>query len=199
MNDIFHFMERPYSLRSSSTLERKRDHTVYHSSESLSFCAPKFCDLLPNSIKMFTSLKQFKTKVNTWKADHWLTEYVRNMLDSFKLFYRFCTFGFFILLLDHLHMIFLSCVLLSDIFSRNQSICILLNHFIKLLNIFIYSGPDISKYCRELRLFYGSILFSVSFFIFILFFIFSALISQILLHNVLLFLCQNWSYHNHIM
>ena len=41
MNDIFHFVERPYNLRSDDTLERKRDHTVYHSSESLSFLAPK--------------------------------------------------------------------------------------------------------------------------------------------------------------
>ena len=30
MNDIFHFVERSYGLRSEYTLERKRDHTVYH-------------------------------------------------------------------------------------------------------------------------------------------------------------------------
>ena len=66
MNDIFHFVERPYNLRSDYTLERKRDHTIYHGSESLSFLAPKLWDLLPNSIKNSASLKEFKTKINTW-------------------------------------------------------------------------------------------------------------------------------------
>ena len=41
MNDIFHFVERPYNLRSEYTLERKRDHTLYSGSESL-------LPLLPN-------------------------------------------------------------------------------------------------------------------------------------------------------
>ena len=29
MNNIFHFLDKPYNFRSSYTLERKRDHTVY--------------------------------------------------------------------------------------------------------------------------------------------------------------------------
>ena len=66
MNDIFHFVKRPYNLRSVYTLEKKRDHTVYHGSESLSSLAPKLWDLLPNSIKNSASLKEFKTKINTW-------------------------------------------------------------------------------------------------------------------------------------
>ena len=66
MNDIFHFVKRPYNLRSDYTLERKRDHTVYHASEILSSFAPKLWDLLPNSIKNSASLKEFKTKINTW-------------------------------------------------------------------------------------------------------------------------------------
>ena len=69
VNDIFHFVERPYNLRSDYTLKRKRDHTVYHGSEILSSLAPKLWDLLPNSIKIFASLQEFKTKVNTWAFD----------------------------------------------------------------------------------------------------------------------------------
>ena len=46
------------------TLERKRDHAVYHASESLSSLAPKLCYLLLNSIKNSASLKDFKTKIN---------------------------------------------------------------------------------------------------------------------------------------
>ena len=66
MNDIFHFVKRLYNLRSDHTLERKRDHTVYHCSESLSSLAPKLWDLPPNSIKNSASLKEFNTKINTW-------------------------------------------------------------------------------------------------------------------------------------
>ena len=66
MNDIFHFVEEPYNLRNDYTSKRKRDHTVYHGSESLFSRAPKFCDLLPNSIKNSTSPKEFKRKINTW-------------------------------------------------------------------------------------------------------------------------------------
>ena len=84
INDIFHFVERPYNLRNNYTLERnnytlernnytlerKRDHTIYHGSESLSSLAPKLWNLLPNSIKNSTFLKEFKTKINTWEFDH---------------------------------------------------------------------------------------------------------------------------------
>ena len=35
-NAIFYFVQGPYNLISNYTLERKRDHTVYDSSESLS-------------------------------------------------------------------------------------------------------------------------------------------------------------------
>ena len=44
INDIFHFVD----LRSNYTLQKKRDYTVYHSSESLSSPAPKlwaFCQI----------------------------------------------------------------------------------------------------------------------------------------------------------
>ena len=65
----FHFVERPCNLRSSYTLERKGDHTVYHGSKSLPSYAPKLLDLLPKSIKNSVSLKEFKIKINTWAAD----------------------------------------------------------------------------------------------------------------------------------
>ena len=69
MNDIFHFVERPHNLRSNYTLERKRDHIVFHGSENLSSLAPKLWDLLLNSIKNFPSVMEFKPKIVTWAAD----------------------------------------------------------------------------------------------------------------------------------
>ena len=69
MNDVFHFVERPYNLRSNYTLERQRDHTVYHGSEILSSFDSKLWDLLPNSRKNSASLKEFKTKIKLILAD----------------------------------------------------------------------------------------------------------------------------------
>ena len=71
INDIFHFVERLYNLTINYTLERKRDHTVYHDSESLSSLAPKLWDLLLNSTKNSASLKEFKTKTKAWAFDHY--------------------------------------------------------------------------------------------------------------------------------
>ena len=40
-NDIFHFVESPYNLRSDYAIGRKEDHTVYHGSENISSLALK--------------------------------------------------------------------------------------------------------------------------------------------------------------
>ena len=65
MNVIFHFVERPYNCRNGYALERRRDRTIYHGTESFSPLAPKLRDLLSNSIKNSASLKEFKTKIST--------------------------------------------------------------------------------------------------------------------------------------
>ena len=69
INDIFLFAETNYNLRNNYTLKRKRDRTVYHGSESLSYLTAILWDLLPKYIKNSVSLKKFKTKINTWAAD----------------------------------------------------------------------------------------------------------------------------------
>ena len=80
MNDIFHFVERLYNLRSDYTLERKRDHTVDHSSESLSSLAPKLWNLLPNSIKILLLSRNSKQKLILGHLNVVFVEYARNML-----------------------------------------------------------------------------------------------------------------------
>ena len=57
-------------LKSNYTLERKRGHTVYQGSESISSLALKLGDLLSNLLKTSASLEEFKTKINTWTTDH---------------------------------------------------------------------------------------------------------------------------------
>ena len=143
-------MERLYNLTINYTLERKRDHTVYHDSESLSSLAPKLWDLLLNSTKNSASLKESKQKLKLGHLTAVLVEYARNMLreqDSFKSFHRFCTFGFVMVLLDHLRIIFLSCTSFSDIFSRSQATCIQPS---ETFNV-IYSCLHILTDCRDFR------------------------------------------------
>ena len=41
MKDIFHFVQKPYNLRNDSTLQRRRNRTVYFGTESISSIAPK--------------------------------------------------------------------------------------------------------------------------------------------------------------
>ena len=78
MNHIFQFVERPCNLRWNYTSERKQDYTVYHGSESLSFLVSKLWDVLPNSRKNSTPLKEFKTKINIGQLTTILAEYTRN-------------------------------------------------------------------------------------------------------------------------
>ena len=77
MNDIFHFVERPYNLGGDYALKRKRDHTVYHGSGSLSSLAPKLWDRIPNSIKNLLLSSNSKQKVF---LRHLTAVYARNML-----------------------------------------------------------------------------------------------------------------------
>ena len=42
MKDIFHFVQKPYSLRNDSTLQRQRNRTVYFGTESISFLSLKY-------------------------------------------------------------------------------------------------------------------------------------------------------------
>ena len=43
MADIFHFVEKPYSLRNNSIIQRQANRAVYFGTESISSLAPKLC------------------------------------------------------------------------------------------------------------------------------------------------------------
>ena len=51
MKDIFHFVQKPYNLRSDSTLQRRRNRTAYFRTESISSLAPKIWEIVPCEIK----------------------------------------------------------------------------------------------------------------------------------------------------
>ena len=52
-----------YNIRSNNTFERHQVHSVYRSTEWLSFLGPKICDLVPLELKQLESLEVFKVKL----------------------------------------------------------------------------------------------------------------------------------------
>ena len=55
-----------YNLRRNDTFEKRQVHSVYHSTESLSFLGPKIWDLVPVELKQSESLDSFKLKIKNW-------------------------------------------------------------------------------------------------------------------------------------
>ena len=126
MNDIFHYVER--------------------STAQIVFLSP-----LPNYKKNSASLKEFKTKINDWRADHCPCRICKKCLFPQTLYVH----SFAIFLFNHLHLhlfarpYFLVVHYLVVFFSRTQSSCILFN-YLETFG-FIYSHVDISADCRDWR------------------------------------------------
>ena len=51
MKDTFHFIQKPYNLRNDPELQRRRNHTVYFGTESISSFAPRIWELIPSDIR----------------------------------------------------------------------------------------------------------------------------------------------------
>ena len=52
-----------YNLRRNDTFEIRQVHSVYHSTESLSFLGQKIWDLVPVEVKQSEGLDSFKLKI----------------------------------------------------------------------------------------------------------------------------------------
>ena len=63
MKDIFHSVQKPYNLRNDSTLQRRRNRTVYYGTESISSLAPQIWEIIPCEIKNAKSLDIFLRKI----------------------------------------------------------------------------------------------------------------------------------------
>ena len=55
-----------YNLRRNDTFEIRQVHSVYHSTESLSFLGQKIWDLVPVEVKQSEGLDSFKLKIRNW-------------------------------------------------------------------------------------------------------------------------------------
>ena len=66
LNEILHHRALPYNLRANSNFSSRQVHSVYHSTESLSFLGPKIWKLVPEDTKQSESLEIFKNKIKKW-------------------------------------------------------------------------------------------------------------------------------------
>ena len=69
MKDIFHSVQKPCNLRNDSTLQRRRNRTMYFGTESISFLAPKIWEIVPCEIKNAKSRDIFFKKKKLWTTD----------------------------------------------------------------------------------------------------------------------------------
>ena len=66
MNNIFEFIKKPYSLRTTSHFRSRKIRTTKYGIETPSYLGPKLWNLVPNEYKTIESLADFKTKIKTW-------------------------------------------------------------------------------------------------------------------------------------
>ena len=52
-----------FNLRRNDTFEKRKVHSVYHGTESLSFLGPKIWDLVPFELKQSETLYSLKLKI----------------------------------------------------------------------------------------------------------------------------------------
>ena len=63
INDVLEFIEKPYSLRTTSYFRSRKIRTTKYGIETHSYLGPKLWNLLPNEYKTIESLADFKGKI----------------------------------------------------------------------------------------------------------------------------------------
>ena len=71
INDVFEFIEKPYSLQTTSHSRSRKICTTKYGIETSSYHGPKLCNLVPNEYKTIESLADFKAKIKTWIPENW--------------------------------------------------------------------------------------------------------------------------------
>ena len=69
MNDVFEFIEKPYSLRTTSHFRSRKIRTTKYGIET-PYLGPKLWNLVPNEYKTIESLEDFKAKLKTWVLEN---------------------------------------------------------------------------------------------------------------------------------
>ena len=69
MSEVFPMYKPSHDLRNNRSWITSNVRTVYYGKETLSFRGPKTWELLPTSLKNIETLKEFKTRIKTWKPE----------------------------------------------------------------------------------------------------------------------------------
>ena len=71
MKDVVELKEPPYYLRSESHhFTRRNIKTTYYDLFSIMHLAPEIWEVVPQSVRKCSTLKEFKTKIKSWYPDH---------------------------------------------------------------------------------------------------------------------------------
>ena len=70
MNDVFEFIEKPYSLRTTLHFRSRGIHTTKYGIETPSYFGLKLWNLVLNEYKTIESLADFKAKIKTWVPEN---------------------------------------------------------------------------------------------------------------------------------
>ena len=86
MNDVFEFIEKPYSLRTTSHFMSWKIRTTKYGIETPCYLGPKLWNLVPNEYKTIESLEDFKAKIKTWVPENCLARYAKHIFTKWVLF-----------------------------------------------------------------------------------------------------------------
>ena len=70
MNNIFEFIEKPYSPRTTSYFRSRKILTTKNGIETPSYLGSKIWNLVPNEYRTIESLADFKAKLKTWVPEN---------------------------------------------------------------------------------------------------------------------------------
>ena len=70
MNDVFEFIEKSYSLGTTSHFRSRKIRTAQYGIETLSYLGPNIWNLVPYEYKTIESLTEFKAKIKIWVPEN---------------------------------------------------------------------------------------------------------------------------------
>ena len=86
MNDVFEFIEKPFSLRTTLQIRLRKICTTKYGIETPSYLDPKLWNLVPNEYKTVESLEDFKGKKKLGSQKTVLAGYAKHLFTKWVLF-----------------------------------------------------------------------------------------------------------------
>ena len=80
MNDVFEFIENPYSLPTTLHFRSRKIRTAKYGIETPSYLGPKLWNVVSNEYKTIESLADFQAKIKTWVPENCLADYAKHIL-----------------------------------------------------------------------------------------------------------------------